>query len=297
MIKRGPVTCGITLLLLLILGCVSRPAVHRAPSTQPATQPVQFTLTMHPPHAADGRDPQPPWEAVVHLKLYQVLVPRGAISDDTAFWKRIDEQCLSPGQAALLNKNGLRCGIAAKRDWNFFRDQLRAQPGRVKVLDVDGLHAQAVPLELTQKLHAEDIFYFDNSDQPVGQSFQDCINELQLSFGPVPRQPWAVRIALAPAVQSQRMRTDFTPLNQALTSHYADIDRLYDLGLQCDVDDDSFLVIAPSHWANRPSSIGHQFLLQNDSAEQLEQVIFIVPSFLRMDGKPFTVNDVLVTAK
>jgi hypothetical protein len=139
------------------------------------------------------------------------------------------------------------------------------------------------------------ILYYDAGDQLAGRPFENCVNQLDLTFGPVPRAPWAVRLSLCPAVRARQDRFTFTPLNQELRSTYTGTDRIYDLGLTVDVNDDSFLIVAPnSTGASRSTSIGNRFFFQDGAAQQLEQVVVIVPSFLRGDGRPFTIDDTLV---
>jgi hypothetical protein len=288
-LRASAFICG-SVLLSGCAGPTSKP--YAAPATRPATE---FHLTLNPPHAADPRDPQPPWEAVVHLRIYQISLARGSISLDTGFWKRVDETCLPPATMVLLNKNGIRCGTASRQDWDFFHDHLQAPSSAVKVTDLDGVQAHDVPLQLTRAVDSQTILYYDAADQLTGRPFENCVNQLELAFQPVPREPWAVRVVLCPAVRAREDRYSFTPLNQELRTTYTAVDRLYDLGLSVDVNDDSFLILAPNAaGATRSTSIGNRFFYQDGTAQLLEQVVVIVPSFLRGDGKPFTIDDTLV---
>lgn len=290
---RAP-TQVFALLAVLLAGCAGQPTKPaRAPTTRPA--PTEFTLTMHPPHAADPRDPQPPWEALVHVKVYQISLPLGTVSTNERFWKRLDEDILSRPVMATLNENGLRCGIASKTQWHYFRDLLAHEPTEVRTSDLDGLQGHAVPLELDKPVHSEDLFFRNERGELEGKTYEDCTNQVTLSFGPVPRTPWAVRLALCPTIKSQAVGTRFTPLNNELESRYELVDHLFDLGLTTDVDDDHFLVLSPGAAAVHPTSIGNRFLVDDSTPEQREQVIVVVPSFLRLDGKPMTLADTLVT--
>ena len=281
--------------LTLLAGCAAHPAkppVAAKPTTRPA--PTEFTLTMHPPHAADPRDPQPPWEALVHLKVYQISLPLGTISTNAAFWKRLDEDFLPTTVVANLNENGLRCGIAPKTQWHYFRDLLQQESTKVRTIDLDGLHATAVPLELDKPIHSEDIFV-RSARGLEGKTYDDCTNQVTLSFGPVPRTPWAIRLALCPTIKAQFTAERFTPVNRELQSKYEATDHLFDLGLEADVDDDRFVVFSPNAAAVHPTTIGNRFLVDDAAPEQREQIIVIVPSFLRIDGKPMTLADTLVS--
>jgi hypothetical protein len=273
-----------------LCGCTAQ----RKPTTAPAaTQPVayQISLTAHPIGPTDSRDATPLPEALIHLDVYQLDVPLGMVSGSVAFWKRVDEQCLGVGAGDRLFKNGLRCGLARKDDWPFFRDWFDGRPNSVRKSTINGYHAQAVELELTKKIDAEDLFYFNPSNVLEGRSYESCVNLVSLSFQPAPRKPGAVRIALCPTVRAQRRRLEFTPLNQEYESPFMQVDRLYNLDLQVDVPEDQFLIVAPSEDSQRTTSIGGRFFIKNDKTEKLEQVLVIVPTYLPLDGKPVTLRN------
>jgi hypothetical protein len=286
----------IVFLLSFLGGCQA----HRAPTTAPTTRPalpttMQISLTAHPVQPADPRDPQPELSLLIHLDIYQLDVPVGAVSRNEALWKRVDEQAVGAGEgtAGLLFKNGVRCGVAPRSEWSFFRDLLTGQPGRMRQTKINGTHGDAVTLEMDKPVDHEELFYFDASNQMVGRTFDSCVNGVSLSFQPAPRKQGSVRLALAPTIHGERRRLEFTPSNQEYESPFAEVTRLYDLNLRADVADDSFLVVAPSEDARRSTSIGAQFFTTEDKAERLERVLLIVPSFLRLDGKPVTYTDTM----
>jgi hypothetical protein len=140
----------------------------------------------------------------------------------------------------------------------------------------------------------QDLFFFNASDEIEGRSYDRGTNQLTLSFSPAPRDEHAVRLSLCPVVRSEKMRMDFTPMNEEFESPMNEVDRIYDLGLTADVPEGSFFIIAPSTDAQRPTSIGGSFLIKPDKTEKMEQVIVIVPTFLRLDGKPMIVRDAIV---
>ncbi len=116
------------------------------------------------------------------------------------------------------------------------------------------------------------------------------MNGMSISFQPAPNRPGFVRLAICPTIRAERRRLEFTPLNKDYESPFTEVTRVYDMQLRADVSDDSFLVLSPSRDANRETSIGGRFLFANDQSERLEQVLLIVPSFLRLDGKPMSVT-------
>ncbi len=280
------------LLAAAMCGCVP----HRpVPATQATTRPAerQITLSLQSSGPLDPRDPQPPWQAVIQLDIYQIDLPLGTISDNEPFWKRVDEHCVSVATAYLLNKNGLRCGLASRSDWDYFRQQLKAPEDRVKHTSIMGLWAHDVELNMTKKFDVEDIFFFNSQDQIEGRTWRSCENRVDLSFDPDPRTPYTLRVALCPTVQSQQTLTDFTAINRPLESTHAAPQHIYDLGLCAEIDQTNFLIVAPNSSARSSLSVGGRFFITDDQTQRFEQVLAIVPTFLRPDGKPVVLREAL----
>jgi hypothetical protein len=277
---------------LVLSGCGSATTPKKKMvATGPAT--TQMTLTVHSADGADPRDPQPTLPVLIHLDIYQFDVPFGAISTNETFWKRVDEQSIGAGPATteMLFKNGLRGGIAPKSDWAYFRTFLEQQPNRTRKTTITKERVESMELDLNKPAEDEDLFFFDAENRLQGRSYQASTNLMTLSFQQAPRDPGSVRMALCPVVTTQRHRLQFTPLNQEYESPFEEISRLYDLNLKVDVPADDFLIVSPSSDAIRATSVGGLFLVNNDKVERLEQVLVIVPTFLRMDGKSFTLTD------
>jgi hypothetical protein len=253
---------------------------------------MQITLSAHPPKADDPRDPQPQVVGLIHLDVYQIDVPLGVVSGNEQLWKRVDENAVGngAGTAELLRRNGVRAGVVSRTEWGFFHDLMQRQPGTLRHAVVNGTHADMAPLALEgpadKPIEREDIFCLDEQNQPHGRTFEQCFNGVSLSFQPAPREPGTVRIAVCPTIRGERRRIDFSATNTEYDSPFAEVTRFYNLNLRADVPDDSFLIIAPSEDARRPSSVGGRFFIVQDNAERLERVVVIVPTFLQPDGKP-----------
>jgi hypothetical protein len=268
----------------VLCGC----RAHPSSSTQPTTR--EFTLTANPPTASDPRDPQPAWQALIHLDIYQFNVPLGQISQNEKFWKQIDETRLGADLSRRLYDNGLRCGIVAKSQWSFFRDLVDDKSHPVVHQTIDGFRSDAVQLQLSRDVDAEDIFFFNSSGEPQGRTYKKCVNIVALSFEPVARQPGVVHIALCPTIKQQADRVEYTPLDNEFESTYSKITRLYDAAVQADIPDDSFFIVSPGPLASRSTSIGGSFFIKNDNTEQFEQVLLIVPTLFQLDGRPITIS-------
>jgi hypothetical protein len=273
------------LAVVVLCGCRAQPDS----TTQPTTR--EFTLIHNPPTAPDARDPTPVWQALVHLDVYQFDVPVGQISQNEKFWKQIDETRIGADLSQRLFQNGVRCGIVPKTDWSFFHNLIQDKSHPAVHQTIDGFRSDdGVQLPLTRPVDSEDIFFVNSTGDLEGHTYKNCVNELDLSFEPVARRPGALRIALCPTVQQQAKRLEYTLLNHEVEAVRPKADRLYDTAVLADVPDDSFLIVSAGPLASRTTSIGGSFFIKNDNAQQFEQVLLIVPTFLQFDGKPITVS-------
>jgi hypothetical protein len=281
------------ILVAALVGCQAPSA--KGPASKPTTaeaMPMQMTITAQQSPSDNPRDPQQQLSAMVHLDIYLLDMPEGSVSQNSEFWKRVDEQAVGAANEDRLLRNGIRCGTVPRSEGLFFSqffDKLPHPPSRKST--VDGLHTDTIELQMEKKFDQQDLFFFNEANQLEGRSYDQGANHLALTFGPTPRDPGAVRLTLCPIVYSEKTQMRFTPLNQEYETSAKDVDRIYDLGLTADVPGDSFMIIAPSSDASRPTSIGGRFFIKSDKTEKFEQVIVIVPTFLRMDGKPMVVRD------
>jgi hypothetical protein len=276
------------------LGCGTAAPQQSANSPAAPAGPMQMSITAQAPPSDDPQDPRPQLTAMVHLDIFLLEMPAGSVSENAEFWKRVDEQAVGVASADRLNRNGIRCGVAPRSESPYFSHFFDLQPHTAKRSTVAAVRESTIELELERDFDRQDLFFFNAQDRLEGRSYDQCRDKWALTFGPAPRQAGAVRFSLCPVVYDQKSQLRFTPLNQEYETPLADADRIYDVGLTADVPDDSFLVVAPSSDAARATSIGSHFLIQQDKTQKLEQVIVIVPTFLRLDGKPMRVRERLI---
>jgi hypothetical protein len=286
-------------LLLAIAGCQH----HAPPATRPLSLPATTTqyelrLSANPTiHSGeDPRDAQPQLAAMVHLDIYLLDLPPNTVSSNKEFWKRVDEEAVGVGSRDLLEKNGFRAGIAPRSEavyFGAFFNQIPHPP--TKRSSVNGLHEETIRIDAEESFDSQDLFvYLAGEKQPQGKSYFQGTNNLMLTFGPTPRDPSAVRMTICPIVHSLRRHTDFTLMNQEYQSTEKETDRLYDLNLTADIPENCFFIIAPGPDAKRRTSLGNCFLIKQSPTERREQVIMIVPTFIRVDGKRILMRDPLV---
>ncbi len=288
----GKMSGWIALAAIFLAGCKATEV--KKPAPPPATGPSSLTLTIQPLNEQDPRDPQQTPSAMVHLVIFMLDMPPGSVSNNSDFWKRVDETAVGTANSDRLIRNGVRCGIVSQSEGLFFSQFFDHLPHKLSTSHVDGLHAETFPLQMEKQFDRQDLFFFNASNQLEGRSYDRGTDQLMLSFGPAPRDPGAVKVTLCPVVHSQKVRMGFTAMNDEFESPVQDVDSLYDLGLTADVPENYFMIIAPSGDADRRTSVGACFLTRADKTERKEQVIVIVPTLLRLDGKPMLVRGPLL---
>lgn len=211
------------------------------------------------------------------LDVLVLTVPFGTVSTNDDFWKRIDETSVSPATHDVLFRNGVRVGHAPIGEWEFFRQIIAQHPTITQKGDYAGDEGKAIEIAVRRDIDAQTIFYLDAANRLTGRSFDRSEDLLSLSFQPAPRNPGALRIALVPAVRSQRVRIEYNAENVGNEVQYVSPEFLYDLGLATELRPDQFLVIAPSREGRWPTSIGSVFLTEGGIGERQERVILLVP--------------------
>ncbi|WP_428940273.1 hypothetical protein [Fontivita pretiosa] len=249
-----------------------------------------IAITQPPGQAAGGSSPgldaSPPDPLRFNIELFVLSVPHGAISGNEQFWKRIDEQVFDVPTAELLDKNGIRVGVAAIGEIQHLARFLdEATPAQR--LNIAGPEARDAEVIMNADLPEQVVFHFDARNVAVGRSYDRCENAINLSFQPAPRKPGYLRLKLCPMVRTTRKRVQFTKLNDAYELQFVSPEMLYDLNFRVDLSRDRFLVVAPSQNAIlRPTSVGGCFLIRNTPTERVEQVLIVIPQAYRPRTPP-----------
>jgi hypothetical protein len=219
---------------------------------------------------------------IVRLKVWQLVIPLGAISRSEEFWKHVDEQRVDVGTYDLLRKNGWRLGIAPTAEWEtYFRDIVDAYPAsstRSEIYTGPTGGNGVMELPMKQSVPYQNIFYFTDDNSLYGRTYEECANLLNIKIQQAPRKVREARVTVCPMVRSLRKRFEVSKKNEEREIRYVHSERLYDLNLQVDLPIHHFLVIAPSPEVKWKTSLGATFLVQDEAAEQLEQVLLLVPS-------------------
>jgi hypothetical protein len=213
----------------------------------------------------------------LRLDVYVLSVPLGTVSRNDEFWQRVNEQAVDVATYDLLYKNGVRVGEAPIAEYQRFKQLIDEQPSSHRVASLVASEAKDVDLDIRKECPNQTIWYFSGINELIGRSFDRSENFLTLSYQPAPRKNSTVRVALCPVVKETRKQLQWIAGQKELEIAFTQPQRFYDVNLRADVQFGSFLVVAPSAEATWPGSIGNRFFVQDGAAEQMENVLLIVP--------------------
>ncbi|MGB7158725.1 MAG: hypothetical protein WBD40_11700 [Tepidisphaeraceae bacterium] len=264
------------LAIVAIAGCAKKhqpgPTTMRADEGQTA---FASASEVRRGNVAKGRQSDAPMR--LKLDVHLLTVPLGTISRNEEVWKRVNEQAVDVATYDLLIKNGVRVGEAPIAEYERFRQLIAEHPAQSQLAQLVTAEAKDVDLEIRKEVPSQTIWYLNGWSELIGRTFDRCENFLTLSYQPAPRKRGYVRIVLCPVVKETRKRLEWSTGGKELEVAFTQPQRFYDVNLRADVPVDSFLIIAPSAEATWPGSIGNRFFVEDGPAEQMENVLLLVP--------------------
>jgi hypothetical protein len=256
--------------------CVWSCAPDKPPT--PPVDPPKLRATFFP---ADehlmSRDAFPPQEYLIQLASYKITVPAGTISGNKDFWGHIDENAVDVPTHDLLWKNGVRVGVAASSEWDFFKAILEQNPAITQPSSYAGREAKDIEMEMKMQVPYQNLFYFDTQGELIGRTFERCDNLLRVSFQPAPRKPGSVRLGMCPVVRSMRERIVAVGDINTISYQFIHPEQFFELNLSVDIPMDGFLIVAPSPEGKWPSSLGGNFFVGDGTVEQFETLLIFRP--------------------
>ena len=244
------------------------------PTSRPA-DPVTDPLPQEP------KDAQPSVPLRYSVELWETLMPRGSVSADEAFWKRVDEATTPEAQQLL--KNGIRVGELPMAELGAFRKMTEDRGGRR--LTYNGVTGRQVEISIGKNVVDQTVFYHNRDDALIGRTWDRCENLFYFSFETTPRNPDRVRIAFTPAVRSNEKRLTYAAQPGKADREVKTVveQSNYDVSVGADLRLDRLMVIAPSPAAASAQTIGGTFLIDNTPAQQRERVILVIPHAFQMN--------------
>ncbi|HVT89530.1 MAG TPA: hypothetical protein VHD56_11805 [Tepidisphaeraceae bacterium] len=264
----------LVIVALLAIGC------HSEPKADVPVKPI-VALTRVSTMAPDAPEVLP---VIFHVDIFLLSLPKGSYSANEDFWKRIDENCVDPATSDLLYKNGMRIGVARNTEIEHFAKFITDLVPKQK-FSLTAPEIKEMEFDLKTGLPSQTLFHFDRTNTVIGRSFDGCDNLLRVSFEPAMRKPGQLRMTICPAVRALRKKLEYTERNNEMEFQTVTPEAIYDLNCRADIPPDSFLIITPSPDAARPTSIGHAFFMKQAAAEELEQIVLVIPKPIKNETK------------
>lgn len=269
-----------------LTGCASR-----SPTTQPFSSDPITILTadartlVYRPVTPDDCPTDPDAAIMVHMDVYDIQVPSGAISGSSAFAALVDQQAIPAVAHDTLARNGIRAGMGNRNQWGDFRKLLDNFPATTTPTKVMGTTGRA-ELMIRREITDQTLFFTDAQGELVGRTYDVSENFWALKFSPVPHRPGWTGLGLCPVVRASRRRLEFTRNNSEVQIAYTQPEALYDVSLSTDVPLDKFLVIWPTADVRRQTTLlGNAFLLSGDYPKPMEHVLILTPQVFQFDEK------------
>ena len=272
--------------LLGLAGCSSRSSTTQPFSSEPVTilTPDARTL-VYRPVTPDDCPTDPDASIMVHMDVYDIQVPSGAISGLREFAALVDQQAIPAVAHDTLGRNGIRAGMGSRNQWDQFRKILDNFPATTTPTKVMGTTGRA-ELMIRREITEQTLFFTDAQGEVVGRTYDLSENFWALKFSPLPRRPGWTNLGICPVVRASRRRMEYTRSNGEVQATYTQPEAIYDVSLSTDVPLDKFLVIWPAEGARRQSMLlGNAFLLSSDYPRPMEHVLILTPQVFQFDEK------------
>ena len=271
---------------LVIAGCTSGSSTTR-PST-PASVTIltpDARTQVYRAVTPDDCPTDPDASIMVHMEVYDIQVPVGAISGSGAFAALVDQRAVPPVSHDTLVRNGIRAGLGNRNQWDDFRRILDNFPATTTPTRVMGTTGRA-ELMIRREIADQTLFFTDSQGELVGRSYDLSENFWALRFSPTIHRPGWTALGLCPVVRASRQRIEYTRSNKEAQITFTQPEALYDVSLSTDVPVDKFLVIWPAADVRRQTTLlGNAFLLSDDYHKQMEHVLILTPMVYQFDAK------------
>ncbi|MFI5378897.1 MAG: hypothetical protein ACHRHE_06355 [Tepidisphaerales bacterium] len=271
------------------------------PQPRPEVRPVAIKPLSPPKPAAGGGDPalrpqevQKVIQAMdpvvvvrpqVHLSILQFTVPVGTIGGNEKFWKRVDEAAIDARTHDILDRNGIRVGLAPMSELDGLMAQMAKHAPDAKPAVYAAAGAKNIELMMKQAVQYQIVYHFSPEGEMPVRSYDDSDNLLCLEFQAAPRKAGDIRVGLCPTIRSRRTQLVAVNNLNAVAVERITPEYFFDLNLLTDIPLDSFLVMAPSAESRSAMSIGSTFLVSGAESGQKETVLLLIPQAIQSKEK------------
>jgi len=216
---------------------------------------------------------------LVRMNVLTIRLPIGAVSRSEELWSYLDEEPVGAKISSALAMNGIRIGLGRKGDWNEVYQVLRrhtAQPLKRSV--ALGPAGRTMPIVFKPKQKSQTIFTYRQDITLFGRDYPPGDNVLMTAASIDYDNPEMIHVSGTFVIRSSQRRMRY--VNRG--GEYGIVSepiyyRLGGLGFHISVPEGGFILIGPGKDIERPSSIGHRFLVDNEKAIEFETVVILAP--------------------
>ncbi|MEM6562766.1 MAG: hypothetical protein AAF656_14275 [Planctomycetota bacterium] len=271
-----------SLMLCILVGWLVGCAPAESTVAPPAeTTPAEQVLTAQVQAPYVPADPQPEQLTVYALRIIDVTVPAGQISRNEEFWLRFDEQIVDVASADVLQKNGIRVGIAPMVELEEVQPFIEDPAARTT--DILQLEDKHIELPLKENVIRADLWVYDDRNRANGRTVEEADYHLLVGFRRTPRRTDLLTVSISPGYRENRKNLRWSSAGRRDEIAWVANEVLYDLNLRADVAVGQCLVLAPGAQSDRPGSVGDAFLRTVEGPEKVERVLLVFPLAVPMN--------------
>lgn len=231
---------------------------------------------------AGSADPARPPQAylVVRLRLVTVEVPVGMASGSEEIWSYLEEEPVRSIGPAGLGRNGIRVGLGRQDNWQDLARILKRLTGQSPKQNlVVAMPGQPLPIVLKENQAEQTIFLFHDDRTLRGADYpQASDNVLAIVCTLDEDDSSKVLVTMTPQVRSIRAQTRFVVTSEGpRIVAEPEVSSFTQLTCQAMVPSQDFLVIGPGAYSQRPTSLGHHFLVKKKQGMEFETLLVLIP--------------------
>jgi hypothetical protein len=258
--------------------------IEKRPS--PSTQPARKVRPIAPFAGKSSLPPKSDVFYLIHLQIGTVSVPTGQASGSEELWSYVDEEPVSL-HSTVLGLNGLRVGVGRAEAWEDLERTLNALTGQsFRMIQLRVVPGRPAPIEIKRDQPVQTLFIFFPDRTLTGEDYPKGDNLLTLSCTLNPDDPTEVFVTGVPQLRTSKRFTRFVQekgIPRMVTKPL--LFSFNPLTFQLPVDNDDFLIIGPGIMAQRPTSLGHHFLIEERAGIEYETVLIIRPRVFRLKNE------------
>ncbi len=222
----------------------------------------------------------------VHLQfdVARIELPAGPVRHAAKVWNHVDELQIDPVLSALLDRNGIRIGVASASSWPALR-ALFSEEG-AKVGRAQRVVQSGAPLWLGLERIVEDqsIFFYGSNGRLAGKTFQKGTKCLRIDYQVEYADDLQVTLTVTPEIQNEETSMHWRPSEQGYYLSVENERRVFnELRSSWRLRPSDFLVIGPSNATRLDQLLGSRLLTRQTKGDRFDMILCVTPKPFRLE--------------